>query len=70
METNFYTYETTEGKTKGAFNIYQGKNGGIYLTMASRSVLLTQSQVKELPICLYILKDFNQFDYNTFYSNN
>ena len=65
---NKYTYETVGGRTKGAFNIYQAKNGSIQLLMCSKSITLTREQIKQLPIHPYDLMEFSHKDYIKFYN--
>lgn len=48
---------------RGAFNIYQGKDGKIYLKMANRVRSLTHEQVMALDINLIELKDYNHDDF-------
>lgn len=64
---NQFTFNTETGKCKGAFNIYQGKNGAIYILIASSPLQLSKEQVEELSIDIYSLKDFSHNDYEWFY---
>ena len=57
LKNNKFIYETTDGTTYGYFNIYQGKDGKIYLQMASNFIELTIKQVNQLRIFIFGLKD-------------
>ena len=62
-----FEYETTDGKRKGFFNVYQAKNGAIMLVMGDSLITLSFEQINQLNLCLYDLIDFNVDDYNLFY---
>ena len=63
-----YSYNTTTGTRSGAFNVYQGKNGAIYLLMGYNAVVLQKEQVEKLiGSNLYELYDFRLDDYNNYY---
>ena len=66
-ECNFI-YRTKAGTTKGYFNVYQSRNGGIFLQMGDRFTLLSKTQVEnDLSIDVYDLIDFDLTDYKQFY---
>lgn len=67
MRTNSYTYQTVSGHVSGAFNIYQGKNGCIYLLMGKSITTLTFDQVDDLSIDLYSLRNFDHEAFLTYY---
>jgi hypothetical protein len=56
-------------KFKGAFNIYQARNGSIVLLMGTKHTSLTYSQVNELHIDCYALENFNLDDFKKYYIN-
>lgn len=62
-----YTYETSRGKASSAFNVYQARNGGIYITMGGMATKLSSEQITELNIYVYDLKDFDIDDYREHY---
>lgn len=62
-----FTFPSNVGLVKGLFNIYQGRNGGIYLAMNYNAVQLTIDQITSLQINLYCLKDFDQQLYDKQY---
>lgn len=64
---NKYVYETNEGAATGFFNVYQGKNGGIYLMMGNSVTLLSLDQLGELNIHVYGLIDLDHSKYEAFY---
>jgi hypothetical protein len=68
--SNYYTYNTkNSSKVSGFFNVYQARNGGIYLTMGNRSILLGKAQISELGIDVYQLEEFNHSEYCMFYKD-
>lgn len=62
-----FNYKTRSGFTKGMFNIYQSRSGGIYLLMGSSHTLLTLEQINDLCINCYELLDFDIDNFNKFY---
>ncbi len=50
--------------TKLEIEIYQAKNGGIYLNWGNKSILLIEEYAEGL---LYHIPDFSVEDYNRFY---
>lgn len=48
-------------------NIYQAKNGGIYLALGGCYTCLEECQVKKLSINLRNIENFNVLDYHNFY---
>lgn len=64
-----YKYFTSEKSyVKGCFNIYQAKNGAIVLLMNNRITILSSSQVSDLSINVYELKDFDYNNYIAYYN--
>jgi hypothetical protein len=51
-------------------NIYQGKNGGVYLAKEAGYCLLLYKQIEELKLNLNEIKDFNRDDFENFYLKN
>ena len=62
-----FEYQSGDTKFKGAFNIYQARNGAIMLLMGSKVSALSYSQINELDIDCYNLKDFNHDDFLKYY---
>ncbi|MHB8281312.1 MAG: hypothetical protein ACYDDE_00740 [bacterium] len=61
---NIFTYEISQGTyIKGYFDIYQAKNGKIFITMGNGNTELNYKQVEDLRIDVYDLIDF---DYDLF----
>ena len=58
-KTNSFSYKTSTGRTYGFFNIYQGRNGFIYLQMGNKYVVLKEFQILDLGIDVYELQDFD-----------
>jgi hypothetical protein len=69
MAQNKYSYFTTKGIIKGSFNIYQGKNGFIYIVMGKGHCKLTLEQIIELKILCHELNDFDSVSYYEAYKN-
>lgn len=67
MTDNSYTYKTRRGRVRGAFNIYQARNGRIYLAMGNRYTELSHQQVHDLMIDVFELADFDYDDYKKAY---
>lgn len=69
---NYYcfNYGAGQGKSKGFFNVHQGKGGAIYITMDFNTIRLDEEQVNALPIDLYKLEDFDNDLYIKFYTKN
>lgn len=68
MEPNTFSYQLASNRhDSGAFNIYQARNGGIYLVMQNYHTLLLQRQVEELHLPISELSDFLLSDYQAFY---
>jgi hypothetical protein len=67
MKVNSYSYETVSGFVTGWFNIYQARNGKIYLMMGSMVTPITESQINELCIDVFSLHDFDYDDYKNAY---
>ena len=62
-----FEYESGGTKFKGAFNIYQARNGAIILLMGTKVSALTYSQINDLGINCYELADFNHDDFSKYY---
>lgn len=67
-KNNKYIYEIQEGRATGFFNIYQAKNGGIFIQMGESVTELSQQQVFDLGIHVYSLKDFDLDLYQKHYT--
>ena len=66
---NEFKYETGHGYIKGYFDIYQARNGFIYLNMSGSVINLTLKQIEKLNINCYQLKDFGHDDFLKAYSS-
>jgi len=66
---NMFSYKTGDSVTRGVFNVYQAKNGGIFMLMGRSKTLLTEIQISELGINVYSLTDFDYDDYLKFYAS-
>ena len=65
---NYFTYNIQGGSVKGFFNIYQAKNGKLYLCMGSVHTSLTKEQIEnDLKIDVYSLIDFDYDSYKIAY---
>jgi len=64
--TNKYHYNSHTG----FFNIYQARNGGIYLHMGNNVTPFTLTQLHDLSIDLYALPDFDSDAFNIYYHAN
>ena len=62
-----FEYQSGNSKFKGAFDIYQARSGAIILLMGSKFTALSYSQISELDIDCYNLKDFNHDDFVNYY---
>jgi len=62
-----FEYESGDTKFKGAFNVYQARNGAIMLLMGTKVSALTYSQINDLNINCYGLADFNHDDFKKYY---
>lgn len=59
MEINQYSYKTKNGDVIiGKFDIYQGRDGKIYLMLGENAIDLNLSQIEVLKINLYSLNYF------------
>jgi len=67
MKLNKYCYKTNEGFMSGYFNIYQAKNGCIYLQLNNCVTKLSSKQIQNLKIDCYSLEDFDIDLFNKFY---
>lgn len=62
-----FSYDTHSGKIRGKFNIYQGRNGKIYIVMGNNFTELIHKQIVDLNIDVYSLKDFDTTMYRKAY---
>lgn len=62
-----FSYDIHSGKIKGKFNIYQGRNGKIYMVMGNNFTELIHKQLVELNIDVYSLQDFDTTSYRKAY---
>jgi len=63
-----YRYNTSNGTSKGVFNIFQDKSGFIRLLMGNADTILTKKQISELGIDCYSIIDFSHDDFMTAYN--
>lgn len=64
---NKYSYRTQNGTVKGHFDIYQGRDGSIYLLLGNSVTRLSLDQVNELKINTYNLKNYDHDLFNNAY---
>jgi len=57
-KSSFYL-KLEDGSISGYFNIYQARNGKIYLQLGNCITVLTPRQINELNINCYNLNDFD-----------
>ena len=62
-----FEYESGATKFKGAFNVYQARNGAIMLLMGAKASALTYSQINDLNINCYELAVFNLDTFQKYY---
>jgi len=62
-----YKYDVVGGYVKGFFNIYQAKNGYLYLMMGKVITKLEKNQIDDLNIDVYSLIDFDFDNYKKAY---
>lgn len=68
---NSYSYQTSHNsRSKGFFNIYQARNGAIYIQMGITVTKLTETQLQDLGIDLYSLIDFDHDMYTKHYEDH
>ena len=60
---NQFEYETCHEFITGYFDIYQARNGFVYLNMSGSVINLTLKQIEKLNINCYLLKDFGHDDF-------
>ena len=65
-----FSYQTSTGCTRGFFNIYQAKDGKIYLQMGNGVIALTELQLLALAIDVYDLVEFDHDLYEQAYSTS
>ena len=70
MKSNTFNLSLNSGIESGAFNIYQGRNGGIYLHMSHSCTLLLRNQIDDLQLPIWNLRDFDKNGFLDFYSND
>ena len=68
IKSNQFSYEIPEGTRKGAFNIYQGRDGAIYLLLGTVATPLTLQQVNHLSITPEHVMDYDQDKFNYHYN--
>ena len=68
MKSNTFFLSMNKGVQSGSFNIYQGSNGGIYLSMSHFNTLLLQNQISDLQIQIEDLRNFDKARFAEFYS--
>lgn len=68
IKSNQFSYEIPEGTRKGAFNIYQGRDGAIYLLMGTVYTALTLQQVNDLHITPDCVKDYDHDKFGYYYN--
>jgi hypothetical protein len=62
-------YITTKySKYKMPFNLYQGRNGGIYLGIGSGTILLTKEQLLKVDLPFIEVNDYDHQLYLKFYN--
>ena len=64
---NWFSFKSGAGSVSGWFNIYQGKDGYIYLQMGDKYTKLSKEQLDKLCINVYILDDFDYSLYKKAY---
>lgn len=62
-----YKYLSNGTTRKGSFNIYQAKNGAIYILIGNNAVPFTLDQINKLYIDCYSLEDFDIDKFNQYY---
>lgn len=67
--SNMFCYEAANGRIKGDFNIYQARNGKIYIAMGKGFTPLTEQQINELGIDVYTIQEFDYDLFISAYSN-
>ena len=61
-------WEGRSGKISTAFNLYQAKNGAIYIMLGNSATKLEYKQIEELKINVYEdIDDFNFTDFKKYY---
>lgn len=68
MKNNKYQYKINGGYIKGFFNIYQARNGKIYVQLGNNITDLTYQQIEDLKIDVYELDEFSHEDFIKAYS--
>lgn len=67
IKSNKFIYGTSTGETYGYFNIYQARNGGIFLQMGTAITELTPKQIGDLGTDVYSLADYSHEAYKKHY---
>jgi len=65
---NQYCYQTATGTATGFFNIYQARDGAVYLFMNNKSCKLSLEQIGKLEIDIFNLEDFIYEDFYKAYN--
>lgn len=68
MKNNKFKYKISVGSIEGFFNVYQARNGKIYIQMGNLFTPLTLEQVEDLKIDYYSLLDFGYEDFKKAYA--
>jgi hypothetical protein len=63
MNKNKFSYEISKGSVSGDFNVFQARNGLIFLSMGRGQTPLSENQISILGIDVYSLI---AFDYDLF----
>jgi hypothetical protein len=68
MDNKFFYKGSNDSKISGFFNIYQSKNGLIWIQMGNSCTKLTHKQIGDLNIDVFGLADFDYDDYKEAYN--
>lgn len=68
MEENKYTYQVQNGRVRGDFNVFQARNGLVFLLMGRGQIPLSYDQISILGIDVYSLIDFDYELFKTAYN--
>ena len=67
MKAGQCTYQTRSGYCKGAFAIYQARNGLVYINMSGGVTPLSLQQINDLKLDVRNLEDFSECDFHKAY---
>lgn len=70
IHENKYQYKTEYGRVTGFFNIYQGRDGKIYIQMGNNVTQLSLNQIDDLKIDYHCLEDFIYEDFKSVYKDD